>query len=620
MSAYNATPLIPREILFGNPVRTQARISPDGKFLSFIAPVNGVLNVWVGPVDEDLSAFMPVTDDGGRGIRIHFWAPDSSNILYLQDTGGDENWRLYIVNTQSRHVRDLTPFEKVQARVVDVNRHFPDQILVAINKDNPQAHDIYKLELASGELTKVLENPGNQIGWGIDSQQLIRAATVALGDGSQQIVIRDPTSSNPEWKELITWSSDDALTSGFEGFSLDSAEVYLIDSTGVNAGRLLKKNLRSGEINILLDDPIYDVGSVIQHPDTYEIQAASVTRDKTEWTFFDPVLKADFEYLTSKIKGELSPGGRDNSDRIWLISASTDQKSTQYYLFDRSTKNIRFLFSTRPEIDEFTLSPMESVVFKSRDGLDLHAYLSLPVGVERSHLPVVLDVHGGPWARDHWGLNSEVQWLTNRGYGVLQVNYRGSTGYGKNFLNAGDKKWGGKMHDDLVDAVKWIVESGVADPDKVAIYGGSYGGYAALVGATFTPDLFKCAVDIVGISSLTTFINSIPPYWAPMISMLHRRVGNPETEQDFLKSRSPLFKVDQVKIPLLIAQGANDPRVKQAEAEQIVAALKSKNLDYEYLLFEDEGHGFARPENRLTFYAAAEAFLAKHLGGRVETA
>ncbi len=618
MPLNNLPPLIPREILFGNPERVQPRISPDGSQLSFIAPVDGVLNVWVGPSAGSLEDFAPITQDRLRGIRFYFWAQDSSQIIYLQDTGGDENWRLFSVDIAAGTTRDLTPFDNVQARVLDVSKRFPTRILIALNKDDPRAHDVYSLDLVSGEITQVLKNPGNQVGWGIDPSQLVRTATVALPDGGSQLLVRDPTTEDSAWTVLVEWSPDDALSSGLAGFTEDCSALYLIDSTGVNAGRLVKRSLTDGTVEGILADPDYDVGHLIQHPDTYELQAVSVTRDKTEWTYFDPEFAADFDELASKIAGEISLASRDRDDQLWVISAQFDTKSPAYYLFSRQDKTLRFLFSARPSIDSYQLAPMAPISFVSRDGLTIHGYLSTPVDTEKKDLPLILNVHGGPWTRDGWGLSPDVQWMANRGYGVLQVNYRGSTGYGKAFLNAGNKEWAGKMHDDLVDAVEWAVDQGIADKSKVAIYGGSYGGYAALVGATFTPDLFCCAVDIVGPSNLLTLIASIPPYWAPMLSTFTRRVGDPATEEEFLKSRSPLFKVDQIKAPLLIAQGANDPRVKQAEAEQIVQALNEKKIDHTYLLFPDEGHGFARPENRLKFYAAAELFLAKHLGGRIE--
>jgi len=370
---------------------------------------------------------------------------------------------------------------------------------------------------------------------------------------------------------------------------------------------------------VIAEDPMYDVGGVVVHPDTYEVQAVTFVKDRQETVILDESIRSDFEAIGKLHHGDLFISSRDDADDTWLVGFTADDGPVPYFSYDRKTKTGTHLFDHRPALNDYELAKMEPVVFESRDGLTLHGYVTYPAGDERTNLPMVLNVHGGPWYRDTWGYNPEAQWFANRGYVCLQVNFRGSTGYGKEFLNAGNREWGGKMHNDLVDAVNWAIDQGIADPTKVAIYGGSYGGYAALVGATFTPDLFCCAVDIVGPCNLITFINTIPPYWSSFLQIMYERVGNPETDEEFLKSRSPLFKADRIKIPMLIAQGANDPRVKQAEAEQIVQALKDNGVDHEYMLFEDEGHGFARPENRIKFYGAAEEFLAKHLGGRFET-
>jgi len=360
------------------------------------------------------------------------------------------------------------------------------------------------------------------------------------------------------------------------------------------------------------------VADVTINPDTYEIQMVSFVKARIEHQVLDSSIAQDVEEIAKLSTGDFGIYNRTDSDDVWLVGFTEDDQPFSYYAYDRKKKSGTFLFHNRPDLAEYSLATMQPISFTARDGLTVHGYLHLPKGSNEKDLPTVLNVHGGPWHRDTWGYEPEGQWLANRGYAVLQVNFRGSTGYGKEFLNAGDREWGGKMHDDLVDAVQWAIDEGIADPDRMAIYGGSYGGYAALVGATFTPELFKCAVDIVGPSNLITFIETIPPYWSTYLSLLQKRVGNPETEPEFLKSRSPLFSVDNIKIPILIAQGANDPRVKQSESEQVVAAMKEKGIAYEYMLFPDEGHGFAKPENRLRFYAAAERFLSKHLGGRAE--
>jgi dipeptidyl aminopeptidase/acylaminoacyl peptidase len=609
-------PLIPREVLFGNPERMGPRLSPDGESLAFLAPKDGVLNVWVGPVGAPLEDFEPVTDDRKRGIRVSFWAEDNRHIVYLQDEGGDENWRVHAVDASTHEDRDLTPFDDVQAQIVDKSRHFPDTLLVALNRERPELHDVYRLSLSTGDLDLAANNPGNVVGWVADAGFEVRAAMAATPDGGFDLLFRDTEAA--DWRKLFSWDKENALSSGPLGFTEDGTKLYLLDSRDANASRLVLLDLESGDVEALVEDQRYDVGQVLTNPETYEVQAAAIERARTDWVVLDDDIKEDFEVIAGLGRGDFAVASRDQADESWLVAFTADDGGASYYSYDREGKAGEHLFDARPDLAEYDLARMEPVSFTSRDGLTIEGYLTLPPGSSDGPAPMVLDVHGGPWARDGWGYNPEAQWFANRGYACLQVNYRGSTGYGKKFFNAGNKEWGARMHDDLVDAVGWAVEEGVADPERVAIYGGSYGGYAALVGATFTPDLFRCAVDIVGPSSLITLITSIPPYWKPLLSTFHERVGNPETEREFLESRSPLFFVDRVRIPMLIAQGANDPRVKQAESEQFVAAMQEKGIDYEYLLFEDEGHGFARPENRLEFYAAAERFLAKHLGGRTE--
>ncbi len=605
--------LIPREVLFGNPERVQPGISPDGKRLAYIAPVDGVLNVWVGGLEA--GGARPVTDDRDRGIRQYFWAHDNRHVLYLQDKGGDENWRLYDVDLDRGVTRDLTPYDGVQARVVEVSKHHPDQILVGLNKDNPELHDVYRLDLGDGELHKLADNPGF-LDWVADADMQVRCGVAPTPDGGLQVMVRDGEADG--WRLLLEVPQEDALTTGVVSFTADGQSLYLVTSVGANAGRLVRMDLSEGHEHVIAADPTYDVSDVVIHPDTREVQAVAFLRQRLSWQVLDPDVESDFDAMRAVHRGDLRLAGRDHADRTWLAAFTADAGPVSYYSFDRQAKEATFLFEHQPALSRYELAAMEPFSYLARDGLRIDGYLTFPPRSARTGLPAVLNVHGGPWARDVWGFDPEAQWLANRGYLCVQVNFRGSTGYGKDFVNAGDRQWGAGMHDDLVDAVAWVVEQGYADPDRVGIYGASYGGYAALVGATFTPDVFRCAVDVVGPSNLKTLIESIPPYWAPLVATFHTRVGNPETDEGFLWSRSPLSKVGDVRIPLLIAQGANDPRVKQAESEQVVAALREKGIANEYLLFEDEGHGFAKPENRLRFYAAAERFLATHLGGSCE--
>ncbi|GCF08541.1 S9 family peptidase [Dictyobacter arantiisoli] len=613
MANVTHTELIPRRILFGNPTKASPRISPDGKHLAYLAPMDNILNVWVGEVGGQ--EFQPITKDSERGIRFYFWAADNKHILYIQDTGGNENWRLYATDLETHATRDLTPFENVQVQIVDQDKHFPNELLIAMNKENPQVHDVYNLNLTTGNLTLVAQNPGNIAGWVVDTQFKVRGAMAAREDGGIDVLVRDNEES--EWRHILGWDSDDALTSGALSFTRDGQSLYIQDSRNVNAGRLIRLNLATNEESVIAEDAQYDVGAVVIHPDTYEIQAVSFNKDRVEWQVLDESIALDFDRIRDIHEGDFSIVGRDDADENWVVAFTVDNGAVPYYVYHRTAQSVDFLFDNMPELTTYKLAHMEPISFPARDGLVIHGYLTLPVG-EQSNLPLVVDVHGGPWARDSWGFNPEAQWFANRGYACLQINYRGSTGYGKEYLNAGDKEWGRKMHYDLLDGVEWAISRGIADAQRVAIYGGSYGGYAALVGATMTPDVFRCAVDIVGPSNLITLIKTIPPYWSTALASFQKRVGNADTEVEFLQSRSPLFHVDNIKIPMLIAQGANDPRVKQAESEQIVEAMKSKGIAYEYMLFPDEGHGFAKPENRIKFYAAAEKFLAHNLGGDYE--
>jgi dipeptidyl aminopeptidase/acylaminoacyl peptidase len=601
-----ATPeLIPLEILFGNPDKFSPRISPDGRRLAYIAPHDGVLNVWLGTVGSD--DFKPITDDRDRGIRSFNWCHDNRTILYTQDQGGDENFRIYSVNTDGGPVVDRTPFDGVQAQLLALSKERPDQVVIGINKDNEQLHDAYVLTLSTGDLEKVAENPG-YVQWAVDQQLSVRGGAAPRPDGGFDFHIDD--------KLVLGVDMEDGLSTDIIGFTHDGTGLYVKTSTGANAARLLLLDLVSGQQTVIAEDPKYDIDIVVLHPDTRQVQVVVFLEDRLRYEVLDPSVQGDIDALQRLHHGDLVLQGRDHADRTWLAAYTADDGPVSFFAWDRDKQEATFLFDHMTALTDYELAKMEPFAFEARDGLTVHGYLTFPVGVERSNLPAVLNVHGGPWARDEWGFNQEAQWLANRGYVCVQVNYRGSTGYGKDFVNAGNREWGAKMHDDLLDAVDFVVGQGWVDRERVAIYGGSYGGYAALVGATFTPDVFRCAVDIVGPSSIKTLIESIPPYWEPLVVQFHTRVGNPETEEDFLWSRSPLSKVDQIKIPILIAQGANDPRVKQAESEQIVAAMKEKGIDYEYLLFPDEGHGFAKPENNLAFHAAAERFLAQHLGGR----
>ncbi len=604
--------LIPRAVVFGNPEKASPQISPDGAFLAYLAPDKGVLNVWVRTIGKDDDHV--VTRDRKRGIRTFYWAEDSQNVLYIQDRDGDENWHLYAAHLKTSAIRDLSPFEGIRVQGIYSDSKVPDQLLMGMNLRDQSVFDLYRVNLRNGAVEPEAQSEPNYVSWVIDNDLRVRGAVAATEEGGYQLLVgKEPGAA---FEVFLSWGPED--NGEPHGFTPDGKGLYIEDNLESDTTELYAIDIATKKKTVLAHNPEVDVWSVLTHPLRHNVQAVGFNLHRLEWTVLDQSVAADFEALRKVQPGQFSIINRDNADRTWLISYVVDTQPVHYYAYDRETKKATFLFTARPALEKYQLAPMKPVTIPARDGLKLVSYLTLPLGREAKNLPLVLNVHGGPWGRDAWGYNGEAQWLANRGYAVLQVNFRASAGFGKKFLNAGNREWGAKMHDDLIDAVNWAIHEGLADPKQICIYGGSYGGYAALAGAAFTPDVFHCSVDIVGPSNLVTLLKSIPPYWKAGLNEFHNRIGNEETEVEFLHSRSPLFKADQIKIPLLIAQGANDPRVKQAESEQIVEALRKKGKDVEYLVFPDEGHGFARPENRMAFYAAAEQFLAKYLGGRSE--
>lgn len=610
---YNASPLIPREVLFGNPERISPALSPDGTRLGFVAPVDGVLNVWVGPA-SDPGAAVPVTHDTGRGVRTYAFCHDDATLLYAQDTDGNEDWRIHALDLDSGAAELVTPGEGVQAAMLGHNRWNPTVVLVGLNAENPQLHDVHRLDLTTRELTRVEKNPGFA-GWIIDSDLRVRGGMTMTEEGGVVVHLKADDGTYVPWKDI---APQDVATTSVVGYTRDSSGLLMLSSIGANAARLLRVDPETEEEQVLAQDERYDVSGVVLDPQTLEPQSVVFTKDRKHWVHLDDTFGAEVDALRHRVRGELGISRTDRSDQWWLVTDAPSDGPVRYHLYDRASGGLAFLFAHKPQLDDYTLAPMQPFSYEARDGLGISGYVTFPPGVEPRDLPVVLNVHGGPWTRDVWGYDAEAQWLANRGYACVQVNFRGSSGYGKAFGNAGDKEWGRAMQTDLVDAVDHVVARGWVDGSRVGIYGGSYGGYAALAGAAFTPGVFRCAVDMVGPSNLLTLLSSMPEYWKLQIALMHVKVGNPETEQDMLWARSPLSRVDDIRIPVLVAQGANDPRVKRAEAEQIVAALQAKGIPHEYLLFEDEGHGLAKPENRERFYAAAEAFLAQHLGGRSE--
>ncbi len=614
-------PLIPRATLFGNPERTQARLSPDGKYMSFIAPRDGVLNVWVAPAG-DMAAAKPVTNDRKRGVRQHFWAYDGAHVLYLQDQGGDENWRLYSARADGGGERDLTPLPGVQAQVVGLSHERPGVVLVGINDRNPEWHDVYEIDIATGERRLVERNDDEIAGYLAGRDLKPRVALRTLPEGGE--ILRR---KGDGWERILAYGQADSLTTQPLDITSDGKSALMLSSVGRDTAALMRVNLADGATAVVGESPKADVQDVWTDPRTREPEAYSVNHLRNTYKSLVPEAAKDIDTLSKALGGDFTVVSRTLDDSRWIVVTDDPTHGQSSHLYDRGNGKVTKLFDQRPALAGAPLQPMHAIEIRTRDGLSMVSYLTLPPGSDADGdgrpdqpVPMVLNVHGGPWARDVLGYDSEHQWLANRGYAVLSVNFRGSTGFGKAFVNAGDREWAAKMHDDLLDAVDWAVREKVTTPAKVAIYGGSYGGYATLVGLTFTPDRFACGVDIVGPSNLNTLLASIPPYWKAFFEDLARRVGDPRTEDGraLLKDRSPLWRADQIKRPLLIAQGANDPRVKQAESDQIVSAMKAKNLPVTYVLYPDEGHGFARPQNRTSFYAISEAFLSTCLGGRFE--
>jgi dipeptidyl aminopeptidase/acylaminoacyl peptidase len=624
LAAQGAPDLIPRKAIFGNPTRASASISPDGRHLAFLAPRDGVLNVWVAPLGE-IDKAKPVTADKVRPIRQFFWSADATRILYLQDKGGNENWQLHGVELASGRETAYTNFDKAQVRVLSVTPKVPGAILVSINNRNPQLHDVHRLDLATGQMTLVRENSEGYGGYVPDwDLNVVLAARQTPGGG----VAIDRFDASGKPKPFAAISPDDNFTTGIYSVTADGKTAYMYDSRERDTAALFAIDLATEKATLIAQHPKADVRGALRDPVTGVVEAFSANYLKNEWAPVGDALKDDIAFLNREARGEWTVTSSTRDKRLWTLSIDRVNEPIAFYLYDRPAKKLTKLFTARPDLEGKPLASMHPVEIRTRDGLTMVAYLSLPPGSDANHdgrperpLPMVLNVHGGPWARDSFGYHSESQWLANRGYATLQVNYRGSTGFGKKFLNAGNREFAAKMHDDLIDAVNWAIDAKVTTRDKVAIYGGSYGGFATLTGLTVTPDVFACGVDIVGPTNLVTLIESFPAYWQPfMEASWYRRVGDPRTEEGkkFLLSRSPITRVGAIRRPLLIAQGANDPRVTQKESDQIVTELKSRNIPVTYVLYPDEGHGFARPENRTSFYAISEGFLSKCLGGRFE--
>jgi len=623
--------LIPIQVLFGNPEKALPTLAPDGTKLSYVAPLDGVLNIWIKTIGQDDD--QALTKDTNRGIANHMWTHDSKYIIYTHDKNGKENSQIYKLDLETKEITQLTP-DNVKAGIAAYSKNHPTEALISMNKENPAFFDVYHLDIVTGKYKLIEKNPGTFAGYYTDDELNIRAASHFLPDGSVEVFLKEQISSEQisseqissekdSWKPFMSWGPEDNMSTGIISFTKNNS-VYMSDSTNANTTRFVEIDLATKEKKIIAEDPEYDIANIAMHPDTQKPLWVTFLKEKKERVLLDQEYAEDFETLKTFDQGECGVAGFTNDFSKWTVVYYSDIHAPRWWLYDRNTKKATFLFSTKPELDKYPLQEMHPISFKSRDKLTIHGYITYPQCAEhnklkRNLLPLVLLVHGGPWSRDNWDLNPDAQFLANRGYACLQVNFRGSAGFGKAFLNAGDKEWGRAMHNDLIDTVNWAVSQGIADPKRVAIMGASYGGYASLCGAAFTPDVFCCAIDLFGISNLLTRISEAAAYLKTILPILYKRMGNPITERKMLIERSPLFSANKIKCPILVAQGENDVRCTKVEADQIVKALKDRTIPCEYLLFENEGHGLAMPKNRLTLLNSIERFLAQHLGGQTQS-
>jgi len=615
-------PLIPIQHFFDNPEIAGAQISPNGQFISYLKPYQDKLNVYVREIGSSEERRM--TTDTIRPVRGYFWSADGSMLLYVQDKGGNENFHVYSVPIEGSgtpEASNLTPHDGVRALIYAVPPERPGEILIGLNQRDPSLFDAYWLDVETGETRLVAENPGNFGGVIPDHDLQVRLATGQNAEGGTSFYTR-ASDDDPEWREVVAYSAAETVRP-FR-FHKDNRRVYLASNAGdVNLQRLVLLDLDTGEVEEVESDPESeaDFGSAIFSDVTDELIATVYVADTVRIYPKNEQVAKDIDRLRQIHDGTPNVSSSTTDEAKWMVSFNSPTDPGATYLYDRETGEAEFLFRPRPWLEPAQLADVKPVSFEARDGLTVHGYLTLPVGIEPEGLPMVLLVHGGPWARDNWGYQPEAQMLANRGYAVLQVNYRGSTGYGKDFYNAAVKEFAGKMHDDLIDGVQWAVEEGIANPDLVGVYGGSYGGYATLVSLTFTPETFACGVDYVGPSSLITLIESFPAYWRPFLKgTFYRFVGDPavEADREHMKARSPLFHVDRIEDPILIVQGANDPRVTQLESDRMVVALRDRGIPVQYIVADNEGHGFSNADNRMALYHSMETFFGECLGGRVQ--
>jgi dipeptidyl aminopeptidase/acylaminoacyl peptidase len=620
-------PLIDRELLFGNPELAGAQISPDGEFVAFLKPYQGTRNIWVKRTAEPFDAARPVTADTTRPIPDYGWSRDGRFIIFIQDRAGDENYNLYAVDPSAQPAagsavpaaRNLTDLQNVRVAMYAMPRSDPDTIYIGLNDRDPAWHDLYRVSLSTGDRTLMRENTERIGGWFFDLAGQLRLAIRSPESGDTELLRVDTDGFTPLYVCSVFESC------GPVRFHKDGQRVYMVTNRGddVNLTRLTLLDVRSGEEVLVESDPEnrVDLGTAIFSDRTDELLATVYTDERTRVHWKDQTWEAEYTALQQQLPGrQLNFVSSTRDERLYLLVAHSDVEPGETYVYDRETKGLRLLYRVREQLPREALSPMTTVRYPSSDGLEIPAYLTLPKGLEGRNLPLVVVPHGGPWARDGWGFNTLAQFLANRGYAVLQPNFRGSTGYGKAFLNAGNMQWGDLMQDDITWGVRHLIAEGIADPERIGIFGGSYGGYATLAGLAFTPDLYAAGVSLVGPSNLLTLLEAIPPYWEAARTTFHERMGDPSTPEGRarLERQSPLNSASRIQAPLLVIQGGNDPRVKKAESEQIVIALRDRDFPVEYIMAPDEGHGFARPVNSMAGFAAAERFLAAHLEGRFQ--
>lgn len=605
-------PPIAMENFFRNPVKTAFRLSPNGEYFSYLAPWQKRLNVFVQKVGADSA--VRITAETARDISGYLWK-GNSRILFLKDTGGDENFQLYGVNINGTELKGLTVFEKVRTELIDDLKDMEGEIIVGLNKRNPQVFDPFRLNVLTGEMTQLAENPGNIVGWMTDHDGKLRMATTS--DGVNTTLLYRETEQE-KFHPVLTTSFKETMSPQL--FTFDNKMLFAVSNLGRDKTALVTFDPATGkEKEVLFETQEADIEGVDYSRKDKKLLSVSWTTDMEKEHFFDSDAEAMKKKLQEKLPGyQVSVGSKNKAEDKFMIRTYSDKSRGAYYLYNKTSGELTKLSDLSPWLNENDLCDMKPITYKSRDGLTIQGYLTLPKGYEAKNLPVVINPHGGPWARDYWGFNPEVQFLANNGYAVLQMNYRGSTGFGKAFWELSFKQWGRTMQNDISDGVKWLVDQGIADPKRVAIYGGSYGGYATLAGMTLTPELYAAGVDYVGVSNMFTFMKTIPPYWKPMLDMFYEMVGNPKSDSLMLAQISPVFLVDKIKAPIFVAQGANDPRVNKDESDQIVKALKARNIDVEYMVKNNEGHGFRNEENRFDFYRSMLAFINKHLKPQVK--